>query len=145
MNYIYKKRKYEKIKTISIKERETVSYRILKGQCNIQKGVDNQKCVFSFYSEGNKVTNLDYLLIPRLINDDKNSKIYPKDCKIISENIEEVEYTLRCIIDLADINIKASIYSEFYLKEYKINGNIFTSENYREGSRIGTYSFKIRN
>ena len=140
MNYIYKKRKYEKIKSISIKERDTVPYRMLKGQCNILKGEDNQNCVFSFYSEGNKVTNLDYLLIPRLINDDQNSKIYPRDCKV-----KEAEYTLRCIIDLENINIKASQYSYFYLKEYKINGNIFTSEDYRPSSRIGPYSFQIKN
>ena len=142
MNYIYKKRKYEKIQSISIKERDTVPYRMLKGRCNILKGEVNQNCVFSFYSEGYKVTNLDYLLIPGLIKDDKNSKIYPKDCKIISENIEEAEYTLRCIID---IYIKDSKYYNYYLKEYKINGNIFTSENYLPNSRIGPYRFNIKN
>lgn len=65
MNYIYKKRKYEKLKAITIKERETPDYKLVLGSCKLETK-DYPFCDISIYSENdNKPTNMEYLLMKK--------------------------------------------------------------------------------
>lgn len=149
MNYIYKKRIYKKLKTITIKERETASYKIVTGSCKIERK-DNPYCNFSFYSESNnKPINLEYLLIEKENGDKAIHKINIKKCQKVKEKIDEAEYTLRCTI--SSIEFKSyyppSIYQNyeyFILKEYKINDNIFPAEYENIYGALGYYRFQIK-
>jgi hypothetical protein len=144
LNYIYKKRKYEKIITITIKERESADYKIVKGNCAIETK-DNPYCDFSFYSESNnKPINLEYLLIMKEHGSNVIHKINIKKCQKFNEDIDESEYTLRCTISSIEFNAyyPPKIYGNymyFTLEEYKINDNIFSA-----GGPLGPYRFKIK-
>ena len=149
LNYIYKKRKYEKLKTITIKERETPYYKIAKGSCAIETK-DNPYCDFQIYSKSNiKPINLEYLLMKKENGDNVNHKINIKKCQIVNENKDEDEYTLRCTI--GSIEVKSYYYPSIYetykyfiLKEFKINDNIFPAEYENFYSLFGYYRFLIK-
>ncbi len=148
MNYIYKKRKYEKLKTITLKERETADYKIVEGSCTIETK-DNPYYDFSFYSESNnKPINLEYLLIKKQYGDNVIHKINIKKCQKVNENIDEAEYTLRCTISSIEFNsyYPPSIYQNyeyFLVTEYKINDNIFPAK-YESSYSLGYYRFIIK-
>ena len=149
LNYIYKKRKYEKLKTITIKERETADFKIVEGSCTIETK-DNPYCDFSFYSESNiRPINLEYLLIRKDYSDKTIHKINIKKCKKINENMDEAEFTLRCTISSIEFEAyyppsKYDEYEHFIVREYKINNNIFPAENERPSSPLGYYKFNIK-
>lgn len=149
LNYIYKKRKYEKLKTITIKERETADFKIVEGSCTIETK-DNPYCDFSFYSESNiRPINLEYLLIGKDYGDKAIHKINIKKCKKINENMDEAEFTLRCTISSIEFEAyyppsKYDEYEHFIVREYKINNNIFPAEQERPSSPLGYYKFNIK-
>lgn len=149
LNYIYKKRKYEKPKTITTKERETAYYKIDKGSCTIETK-DNPYCDFQIYSKSNtKPINLEYSLTRKENGDNTNHKINIKKCQVVKENKDESEYTLRCTI--GSIEFKSYFYPSIYetykyfiLKEFKINDNIFPGECENFDSWFGYYRFLIK-
>lgn len=149
LNYIYKKRKYEKVKAITIKEREIPDYKLVLGSCKLETK-DNPFCDISIYSESNnKPTNMEYLLMKKEKGDNKIHKVNINKCQKIKENVDNSEYTLRCSI--SSIEFKAyyppSMYQKyeyFIVKEYKINGKIFQAEYEEAFGPLGYYRIIVK-